>query len=619
MSGASGGFTGATVGGILYAATASTMATSPTLLSVGGGLGVGVAESASMKAPAASYAGATAVKVKGNAAGKIGSVIVESNNAAGSLEMFASDTLGVGLHTTKVVPFTITTGSVNRIQVMADGKVGINKAVPVAALDVVGSCLLDSVDIGMGKGTTVAIQQQNTAFGRLALNANTSGAGNTAIGTNALALNTTGSPNTAVGGLALAINTTGGKNTAIGYSALTKNITGSWSTAIGAYALAAANTADVNGANVAVGSNSLEKTTSGLYNTGVGNSAINANLIGSNNTALGYATLLKNTASNNLAVGYNALYNNTTGTENTAVGTSSLGVGTTASQNTAVGFKALAVSQGAANTAVGANALAKIGPGADNVAVGVNALTFTGGGHQNTAVGSHALSSISSTLSNTAVGYWALKVSSNGGSNTAVGASSMVASTVGNLNAAFGGNSMLVATSANANTAVGYGAMQALTTGAGNVCIGSMTATSTYSPVFNIIAENNRLVMGSSTITDAYVKVAWTVVSDARDKTNFAPIPHGLAFVKQLKPTAYQFRIERGSEETNGGVRYGFKAQDIAAIEPESVIVDATNPEKLYYNESNLIPVLVKAIQEQQTSIETLREEIEVLKKELYK
>jgi hypothetical protein len=80
-----------------------------------------------------------------------------------------------------------------------------------------------------------------------------------------------------------------------------------------------------------------------------------------------------------------------------------------------------------------------------------------------------------------------------------------------------------------------------------------------------------------------------------------------LDFVKQLKPTAYQFRTDRASEKTNGGVRYGFKAQDIAAIEPEAVIVDTTNPEKLYYNESNLIPILVKAIQELSAEVERLK------------
>jgi hypothetical protein len=112
--------------------------------------------------------------------------------------------------------------------------------------------------------------------------------------------------------------------------------------------------------------------------------------------------------------------------------------------------------------------------------------------------------------------------------------------------------------------------------------------------------------MGGTAVTNAYIQVAWTVVSDARDKTNFAPVPHGLDFVKKLKPTAYQFRESREDDTPHGGVRYGFKAQDIAAIEPEAVIVDTTNPEKFYYNESNLIAVLVKAVQELTAKVERL-------------
>jgi hypothetical protein len=153
----------------------------------------------------------------------------------------------------------------------------------------------------------------------------------------------------------------------------------------------------------------------------------------------------------------------------------------------------------------------------------------------------------------------------------------------------------------------------------GSVVIGGTTSAGTYSPVFLGTGLdygsgldsptgdlNDRIVMGSTSVTNAYIQVPWTVVSDARDKTNFAPVPHGLDFVKKLKPTAYQFRTDRESEATNGGVRYGFKAQDIAAIEPEAVIVDTTNPEKFYYNESNLIAVLVKAIQELTAKVERL-------------
>jgi len=105
--------------------------------------------------------------------------------------------------------------------------------------------------------------------------------------------------------------------------------------------------------------------------------------------------------------------------------------------------------------------------------------------------------------------------------------------------------------------------------------------------------------MGSTGVTNAYIQVAWTVVSDARDKTNFAPVPHGLEFVKALQPTAYQFRTARDSEETNGGVRYGFKAQDVLELEGANpVIVDNEDEDKLRMVDTALIPVLVKALQE---------------------
>jgi hypothetical protein len=113
--------------------------------------------------------------------------------------------------------------------------------------------------------------------------------------------------------------------------------------------------------------------------------------------------------------------------------------------------------------------------------------------------------------------------------------------------------------------------------------------------------------MGSTGVTNAYIQVAWTVVSDARDKTNFTSVPHGLEFVKGLQPIAYQFRTARDSDETNGGVRYGFRAQDVLALEGDSpVIVDNEDADKLRMIDTALIPVLVKAIQEQQALIEAL-------------
>ena len=286
------------------------------------------------------------------------------------------------------------------------------------------------------------------------------------------------------------------------------------------------------------------------------------------------------TAGDSTAVGKNALFMNNSGNFNTAVGSKTLQSNYHGSHNTAIGSFALANNDdGMHNTAIGSFALFRNTWGMENIAIGKDALFRNEGGGQNIAIGAGTLCSGTSANSNVAIGTAALQFNTG-----------------------------------DSNTAIGDYALSANTSGAGNIAIGAKNSSSAYAPVFNPTTENDRVVMGSTAVTNAYIQVAWTVVSDARDKTNFQSIPHGLDFVKQLKPTAYQFRESRGSEVTNGGVRYGFKAQDIAAIEPEGIVVDVTNPEKLYYNESNLIPILTKAIQELSQKYDAVLAELAELK-----
>jgi hypothetical protein len=121
--------------------------------------------------------------------------------------------------------------------------------------------------------------------------------------------------------------------------------------------------------------------------------------------------------------------------------------------------------------------------------------------------------------------------------------------------------------------------------------------------------------MGHTGVTNAYVQVAWTVVSDARDKTQIAPLNLGLGFIEQLNPVSFKFRQNRETEETNGNKRYGFLAQEVLEVEgDDNVIVDKEDPEKLKMTNEELIPVLVKAMQEQQIQINSLKAEIETLK-----
>ena len=252
----------------------------------------------------------------------------------------------------------------------------------------------------------------------------------------------------------------------------------------------------------------------------------------------------------------------------------------------------------ATNTAFGASALNANTTGSNNTAAGYFALGGNTTGTRNTATGHQALNTNTTGNYNTATGAYALNVSI-GFNNTATGYQALVGNTTGGVNTAFGASALSVNTTGNYNTAAGYQALNSNTTGSGNTAMSPLNSAGTYAPVFNPTVENDRLCMGSTGVTNAYVQVAWTVVSDARDKTNIGDVPHGLDFVSKLKPVSYKFKMSREDETPKGPLRYGFLAQDILPLEgPGSVIIDSEDPEKLRYNESSMVAVLVKAIQE---------------------
>ena len=285
----------------------------------------------------------------------------------------------------------------------------------------------------------------------------------------------------------------------------------------------------------------------------------------------------------NFAAGDNALVYNTTGNYNTASGVAALFSNTTGNYNTASGGYALLN-----NTT-----------GTQNTASGVNALFSNTTGNYNTASGFQALQNNTTGNYNTASGFQALLNNTTGTQNTVSGVAALQNNTTGNYNTASGFQALQNNTTGNYNTASGVNALFSNTTGSGNSAFNPFNSAGTFAPVFNPTVENDRFCMGSTGVTNAYIQVAWTVVSDARDKTNFAPVPHGLDFVNQLQPTAYQFKEDRETDVATGIVRYGFKAQDILALEGDNpVIIDTEDLDKLRFNSDSLIPVLVNAIQE---------------------
>jgi len=373
-----------------------------------------------------------------------------------------------------------------------------------------------------------------------------------------------------------------------------------------------------------------------IYN----NSSTGQTFFGSNNAGNpSYVTGVSNSS-----FGYGAGNALTSGYENTIIGRDAGGTMTTGFKNVLVGLNAgVAFTTGSRFVAIGANAAKQLVSDVDNVFVGMDCghhrvsgidNTFVGAyanyngnatgccntgigkavgyeltsGVQNTFVGRQAGYSVTTANDNTMVGHNS-GIYATGQGNTYVGSYTGDASNnTGGQNTGVGRAALSAITSGEYNTAIGYNAGDEATTGDYNICIGN-GAGSGSSP-FHLTTQSGRVVIGDNSIGNAYIKVSWTVTSDKRDKTDFGDVPHGLDFVSKLKPTSYKFKKDRDSKETQGSKRYGFLAQEVLELEGENpVIIDNTNEDKLSYTESNLVPVLVKAIQELKAEVDKLKQE----------
>jgi hypothetical protein len=122
-------------------------------------------------------------------------------------------------------------------------------------------------------------------------------------------------------------------------------------------------------------------------------------------------------------------------------------------------------------------------------------------------------------------------------------------------------------------------------------------------------------------------------ISDLRFKEAVEPLESVLASVLELQVVSYEHRRDAEIEHLGlpGGKQYGFVAQQVAEVLPD-LVVDALVPaqgsrngEKDYsppipykaLKITELLPFLVRAIQEQQAEIESLKAQIEPLRHRL--
>ena len=320
---------------------------------------------------------------------------------------------------------------------------------------------------------------------------------------------------------------------------------------------------------------------------------------------------------------------------NTGLGQDSIGLTTaTGANNTGIGYKALQdLTSGERNVAIGADAAANITTGTLNVAVGWKALEDVTTSFYNVGIGGEAGLNITSGSRNVAIGWSTLLTATTGQYNTGVGTLALVGVTTGQYNTAVGGIAGGNISTGTFNTCIGYSSSPG-TTGSNNTALGQNAGTS-GSP-FNIGSNSNRVVIGDSNVTNAYIQVAWTVVSDARDKTDVSRITHGLNLITKLNPVTFRWdsrskyfkydndgkiveKLKPDGSKKTPLLYSGFLAQEVQqAIKdvgyPDNIIVDNEDPENLKIKETALIPVLVNAVKELKAELDAVKAELAALK-----
>jgi len=307
------------------------------------------------------------------------------------------------------------------------------------------------------------------------------------------------------------------------------------------------------------------------------------NINGSFWIAQGYRAAYKNTTGSYFTVsGANAAFNNTTGSYFTAHGAEAANASTTGSYFVAQGYGAGYSNQtGDAWVAQGTYAGYSNTTGGAWVAQGVNSSQLNISGNNFLSAG--GVSAYNAKGSNyVALGYEAGRRYSN-------------ASDAGDFT-----NSVYV----------GY-----------DTRVGGTSGQRTNENVFGNAATgqgNNTVMLGNSSIDATNGLFCYDTgiasPSDARDKTNIENLNTGLELILALRPVKFTWNMRDYGNVGNKDI--GFiaqevdKVQNIAGESDNIKLVNTNNDDQYWMQRDNLIPILVKAIQQQQTQIELLKERI---------
>jgi hypothetical protein len=357
----------------------------------------------------------------------------------------------------------------------------------------------------------------------------------------------------------------------------------------------------------------------------------------------------KGNSANNTIFGKDAFGNNTLGTNNVAFGTTSLYQNTTGNQNTAIGSFALNSISGGYhnNTAIGANAIQNMMVGGDNVALGNNAAgvaadgtTLVTNSSQGVFIGSASKPGASSSSNEIVIGY---NAKGQGDNTTTIGNSLTTQTyipsglTMGN---SLGSIDATLTLHPNSTSAQG-GAE------GGQLNFKKSVSTSTYDWFIDqyadangarlrflpgrsspesygmAISEDGYVGMGSIPTSSYRLNVSGTVgatgyvtTSDRRLKTNISSLNSAMKTLNLLIPVSYDKKVSI-ADSLYEKHEFGFVAQELQKVLPQLVTEGKDKDHLLSMDYISIIPLLTKAMQEQDAVIKDAQKENKQLKIQL--
>lgn len=517
-----------------------------------------------------------------------------------------------------------------RMIVSNNGNVGVGTTTPGSLLDVAGN-INTSTQYNISGNRVLATPGTNNTFAGAGAGAVTTGTDNTFVGFNAGNANTTNvnfpaNENSFFGSRAGEANTTGIRNAFFGANAGRFNTTGNDNCIFGDRAGVLNN----GGANAIFGTGAGAANTTGSINSFFGRNAGNQNSTGANNSFFGGLAGNNNTTgSNNSFFGENAGLSNSAENNNTFIGANANGVAGIINA-AAIGANAQVLANnslvlGSINGVNGANADTNVGIGVtspeqrltvgggvnvdqNNVNSGsiVNGLNF---GH---ASGEGLASNRNAGANQFGLDFYTFflkRMSITQSGNVGIGTSSPSAILEvrdGTGSSGSGAHVQIGEAAPNADEkliAFGNGGCN----GGPCVYLGEQDANDRMvlrAGTFRVKGGNwnpdidNSIQLGqpSNRWSEVWAANGTVQTSDARLKQRITNLNYGLSQVLQLRPVTFQWKA--GSDRRT---HVGLIAQEVEPVMPEMIerAGDANAPLGMNYN--NLIPVLIKAVQEQQT------------------